>query len=186
MPSIAHATNMIKMNNIEIVRVTPDQIDLLQDISRKTFFEAFKEENTAENMAKYLEEGFALDRLTKELNNPESEFYFATDGAQIGGYMKLNTGQAQTEMKSHNSLEVERIYVLPSFWGKRVGQHLIDVAIARAKCKKVDFVWLGVWEHNDRALSFYRKNGFSEFDKHKFMLGDDEQTDLMMKLPLTT
>jgi len=46
-----------------------------------------------------------------------------------------------------------------------------------------------VWEENPRAINFYKKNGFVEFDKHIFVLGDDEQTDIMMRLdlkPLTT
>ena len=53
-----------------------------------------------------------------------------------------------------------------------------------AKDKKSDYVWLGVWEENPRAISFYKKNGFEEFDKHIFKLGNDEQTDIMMKLKL--
>jgi ribosomal protein S18 acetylase RimI-like enzyme len=42
-------------------------------------------------------------------------------------------------------------------------------------------VWLGVWEKNLRAISFYEKNGFIAFDQHIFQLGDDRQTDIMMK-----
>jgi diamine N-acetyltransferase len=41
---------------------------------------------------------------------------------------------------------------------------------------------LGVWEKNPRAISFYKKNGFIEFDPHIFKLGDEELTDIMMKL----
>jgi len=54
-----------------------------------------------------------------------------------------------------------------------------------AKLTKADYIWLGVWEENPRAINFYKKNGFVEFDKHIFTLGDDEQTDIMMKLQLT-
>jgi ribosomal protein S18 acetylase RimI-like enzyme len=43
------------------------------------------------------------------------------------------------------------------------------------------YVWLGVWEENSRAINFYKKNGFIEFDKHIFKLGDAEQTDIMMR-----
>ena len=50
---------------------------------------------------------------------------------------------------------------------------------------QASYVWLGVWEENVRALNFYKKNGFIEFDKHIFKLGEDEQTDIMMKLILT-
>ncbi len=98
--------------------------------------------------------------------------------------MKLNYGESQTELKNDNTLEIERIYFLKAFHGKQVGQFLCETAIQIAKEKKMEFIWLGVWEENSRAIQFYQKNGFVEFDKHIFKLGNDEQTDLMMKLIL--
>lgn len=82
------------------------------------------------------------------------------------------------------ALEIERIYVLKEFQGIRVGKILFDKAIEVAKKKNSDYVWLGVWEENPKAIHFYKKNGFLEFDKHIFKLGNDEQTDIMMKLQL--
>lgn len=135
-------------------------------------------------MNKYLEEGFSVEKLTAELNNKDSEFYFASLGSNVIGYLKLNFGQSQTELKDDKALEIERIYVLKEFHGKNAGQLLYDKAIQIARQKNADYVWLGVWEENPRAIGFYRKNGFVEFDKHIFKLGNDEQTDIMMKLQL--
>jgi ribosomal protein S18 acetylase RimI-like enzyme len=73
---------------------------------------------------------------------------------------------------------------LNEYHGQQVGQLLYDKAIQIAHQLQVNYVWLGVWEENHRALKFYKKNGFIEFDKHIFKLGDDEQTDIMMKLQL--
>ena len=73
---------------------------------------------------------------------------------------------------------------MKEFHGKKVGQILYDKALEIAQQKDVEFVWLGVWEENRRAINFYKKNGFVEFDKHIFKLGEDEQTDIMMKLKL--
>jgi ribosomal protein S18 acetylase RimI-like enzyme len=53
-----------------------------------------------------------------------------------------------------------------------------------AKDINATHVWLGVWEKNPKAIRFYKKNGFVEFDKHIFKLGTDEQTDIMMKLQM--
>ena len=68
--------------------------------------------------------------------------------------------------------------------GKKVGQLLYEKAMAIAGELAVNYVWLGVWEKNARAIRFYSKNGFEPFDKHIFKLGDDVQTDIMMKKPL--
>ena len=131
-----------------------------------------------------MEEGFSEDKLTTELEDQNAEFYFATLDNEVIGYLKLNFGASQTELKDDKALEIERIYVLQEFHGKKVGQILYNKAIEVAKDKKSDYVWLGVWEENPRAISFYKKNGFEEFDKHIFKLGNDEQTDIMMKLKL--
>ena len=172
------------MGNIDIKRVTPTDIDQLQKIGRQTFFETFSAGNTEENMMKYLEEGFTFEKLTAELGDTNSEFYFAKLDKKVIGYLKLNFGQSQTEIKEDKALEIERIYVLKEYHGKKVGQILYDKAIQIARLKNADYVWLGVWEENPRAINFYRKNGFVEFDKHIFKLGDDEQTDIMMRLTL--
>jgi len=173
------------MENIEIKKVTLANIEHLQHIARQTFIETFSEVNTKDNMNKYLDESFNISRLTSEIQNLNSEFYFAVLDAKVVGYLKINCGDAQTELKNDNTFELERIYVLKEFHGKRVGQILFNKALQIAEQMKVDYLWLGVWEKNHKALKFYMKNGFTAFDKHVFRLGDDTQTDIMMKLPIT-
>ncbi|MEY3420113.1 MAG: hypothetical protein RIR48_393 [Bacteroidota bacterium] len=172
------------MGEINIQRVTKDDIYSLQKLGTQTFYESFSAGNTEDNISKYLEEGFSINKLTDELDNVNSEFYFATFDNKIIGYLKLNFGQSQTEMKEDNALEIERIYVLKAYHGKNVGQVLLEKSIHIARQKGLDFIWLGVWEENSRAIHFYKKNGFVEFDKHIFKLGNDMQTDIMMKLKL--
>src|SRR5690606_9214118 len=123
------------------------------------FAETFAETNSEENMLSYLEAGFSLQKLTEELRNSNSRFYFAMLGGRPVGYLKLNFGPAQTETQVEDALEIERIYVLQEFLGMRVGQQLIDRAMQLAEQHQVNHVWLGVWEENPRAIRFYEKNG---------------------------
>lgn len=177
-------SRMNTMEQIDVKRLTIADLAQLQKIGRQTFQETFASHNSEENMKKYLEEGFSIEKITSELNDNNSEFYSASVDNKMIGYLKLNFGQSQTEIKADMTLEIERIYVLKEYHGKNVGQVLYNKAIQIARQKKADYVWLGVWEENLRAISFYIKNGFVEFDQHIFKLGDDEQTDLMMKLKL--
>ena len=173
-----------KMENIITRRITLNDLEKLQEIGRKTFEETFSESNSEVNMNNYLEDSFSKEKLTAELQNKNSEFYFAILEDEVIGYLKINFGESQTELKDKNALEIQRIYVAKEFHGKSVGQILYDKAIEIAKQKASEYVWLGVWEENLRAISFYKKNGFVAFDKHVFRLGDDEQTDIMMKMKL--
>lgn len=169
------------MNSLEIKKATIYDAEKLQAIGRQTFTETFADVNSEENMIKYLNESFALEKLTSELENISSHFYLAELDHQVIGYLKLNTGDAQTEKEDLNALEIERIYVAKEFHGKKVAQALYAQAEETAAKLKSSYMWLGVWEKNFRAASFYTKNGFVQFDTHIFRLGDDEQTDLMMK-----
>ena len=173
------------MLSININKVTLSNINQLQIIGRQTFYETFADSNTETNMKTYLSKGFSTKKLKAELNDSNTEFYFATHNNSVIGYLKLNGGQAQTELHDNKALEIERIYVLKHYHGKNIGQLLFNKALQIAKLKKTDYVWLGVWEENTRAINFYKKNGFVAFNKHIFKLGNDEQTDIMMKLNLS-
>lgn len=165
-----------------IEKVNKNEVEQLQSISRQTFAETFSDSNSKENMDKYLNENLSIQKLSEELNNENSHFFFIKDGERNIGYLKLNMGPSQTEMKDETALEIERIYVIQEYQGKKVGQQLYEKAIQVAKEKKAQYVWLGVWEENHKAIQFYNKNGFEVFDKHVFVLGDEKQTDLMMRL----
>lgn len=172
------------MESIKTRKIGINDIDQLQEIGIRTFDETFSSINSEENMTEYLESGFSRDKLKAELSDQNSEFYFAELNKKTIGYLKINFGLSQKELKDENSLEIERLYVLKEYQGKRVGKILYEKAIEISKRKKVDFVWLGVWEDNFRAKRFYKKQGFEEFDKHIFTLGKDDQTDIMMKLKM--
>lgn len=174
----------MRMNTITIDKVSLADINQMQSIGRETFIETFAEHNTAEDMQTYMDTSFTTTKLTEELNDPNSAFYFAVFDTKVIGYLKLNFGKSQTELKDENSIEIERIYVLKAFHGKKAGQLLYEKALQIARLAQVDYIWLGVWEKNQRAIQFYKKNGFVEFDKHIFTLGSDKQTDIMMRLKL--
>ena len=166
-----------------IRRCNQTEADLLtlQQISRETFRETFADSNSPENMSRYVSDNLSIEKLITELSNEDSSFYLLEYDSNIIGYLKINVGSAQTENKYERSLEIERIYILSSFQGQGTGKILLDHALEMARSMHAEFVWLGVWEHNHRAIGFYRKHGFVEFSRHVFRLGDDEQLDIMMK-----
>lgn len=169
---------------MKIRKINIDDLEALRNLSIQTFKETFEEVNTEEDMQKYLDENLSIEKLKSELENPNSEFYFAENNDEILGYLKLNFKDAQTEKLEENHFEIERIYVLKAFLGQKIGQILFDKAIEIGREKNLEYVWLGVWEENHRAIRFYGKNGFEIFGKHDFVLGKDVQTDLLMKMKI--
>ena len=170
------------MSLFVIDEVHLNQVEQLQSISRETFYETYCSMNTKENMDKYLNENLSISTLEKELKNPNSLFFIIRDLDKNIGYLKLNMGPAQTDIKDANALEIERIYVIKEYQGKKAGQQLYEKTIQVAKEKMLKYIWLGVWQENSKAIQFYVKNGFEIFDQHVFKLGDEEQTDFLMRL----
>lgn len=174
------------MQDLEIKKVTIQDVNQLQQIGQQTFIETYASMNSEENMNAYLEDNFSFEKLKKELADKNAEFYFAMLEDTVIGYLKINFGKSPSKIKNENTLEIERIYVSNAFHGKRVGQALCEKAIEVSKQKNVAYIWLGVWEENPKAIRFYEKNGFVQFDTHIFKLGSEQQTDLLMKLKINS
>ena len=170
---------------VTITPVHPSDVDVLLALSRKTFYDAFEHLNNPGDFEAYTSQAFTREKLLSEIENPDSQFYFAVIDNEPVGYIKLNYRSAQTEFKEPDAVEVERIYVLASQQGKKIGNQLLDFATDKAKEEKLNNIWLGVWEHNHNAMRFYKRNGFEPFSSHHFWVGNDQQTDILVKKHLS-
>ena len=172
-------------NSLAIQKCEEHDLDLLISISRQTFKDAFEHQNNPEDFKTYLNSSFSKEKLSLELQNPDSEFYFVFVNDKIAGYFKVNQYGAQTDVKDADTIELERIYVLNEFQGKGIGKELMNAVKEIALEAEKKFLWLGVWEKNEGAIRFYQKNGFSKFGTHPYPIGDDVQTDWLMRFDLS-
>ncbi|MBO0440674.1 GNAT family N-acetyltransferase [Candidatus Enterococcus ikei] len=170
---------------IEIQKITVEDLATLKALSIKTFTDTFAQENTTEDLKNYLAQAYTDEKLTSELQNKHSEFYFIYSNEELAGYLKININDAQTETIGEDTLEIERIYIDSNFKRLGLGKTLYNKAIERAKDLNKTAIWLGVWERNFSALKFYHKMGFTQVGEHSFYMGEDEQIDLIMKKELT-
>ncbi len=165
------------MPMIEMAQST--DVNTIRDLSIATFAETFASLNTEEDMEQYNERHFSIDELQREIDNPDSTFMVAKVDGVPAGYMKVNVGDAQTEEMLGNRMEVQRLYILRQYKRNGLGARFMHTAFDMARAQGV--IWLGVWEHNDAAIAFYKRMGFVQFGSHDFVLGEDRQTDLLME-----
>lgn len=171
------------------VNYTPCKIrhlDQLVKISRQTFEEAFEKDNDSVDFKNYMDKAFATETLKEELSNTNTFFYFVTEGGTLVAYFKLNVGNAQSDVKLEDSMELERIYVLAEHQGSGLGEQILSKVKTLALQHHKTMLWLGVWEENKRAIQFYQRQGFHKFGTHPYFIGSDEQTDWLMRFDLTT
>ena len=167
-----------------IKKCTVQDLESLRKISIETFYQTFANSNTEDNMTAYLENAYNEEKLYKEICNLDSSFFFIYVDECLAGYLKINEFPSQTDINDTDSLELERIYILKEFQGAGLGKDLLEHTISLAIEHGKKYVWLGVWEHNERAKRFYEKNGFYRIGAHSFVVGDDVQTDYVMRKDL--
>ena len=165
----------------QIRKAGANDINLIANLSRQTFYDSFHEQNTADDMAMFLEKNFNDHAIAKEVIDPENIFLIIEDDNLLLGYAKLSIKNKQYDSTEFKYLEISRIYCIKGAIGKGVGKALMLECIKIATSLSMNCIWLGVWEHNARAIEFYKKFGFTKFDEHVFMLGTDSQNDWLMK-----
>jgi ribosomal protein S18 acetylase RimI-like enzyme len=164
-----------------IREATVEDARLIANISHQTFYETFAAHNSKEDMDKFLNQQFTKGKLIMEVGARGNIFLLAYDDDIVAGYIKLRDERVPPAMGTVAAMEVARIYAMKNQIGKGVGSFLMQSCIDIAKKKNKEWLWLGVWEKNQRAIEFYTKWGFEKFDETDFLLGDDMQRDWLMK-----
>lgn len=169
------------MDDLTIRTATSADAELIADMSRETFYNAFAPDNTEADMAKFMDEVFTRERLIEELNFPGNTFLLAYADNEPVGYVRLrDKTKPEVELNSDNVIEIARLYTITNKISKGIGTGLMNKCISIAKEKQRAFIWLGVWEKNLKGIRFYKRFGFKKFGEHIFVLGNDIQTDWLM------
>lgn len=166
------------MSLVTVRYATPADAELIADMSRTSFSEAFAKDNTKEDMDIFMTEQFTKEELMKEVELSEGIFMLAYINNEPVGYARL---RLKNNLAHEQAIEIARIYALDKAIGKGVGKALMLECINKANELQMKYIWLGVWEKNQRAISFYQHWGFERFGEHQFLLGTDLQTDWLMK-----
>lgn len=169
---------------VEIRQAGKADAKLLAELGAEIFYKTFAAVNNPADMALYLEQTFTEEKLRGEFNEPGAIFFLAYVDSAVAGYAKLGMKRAPAAIANVPCIELERLYVHPLYQKQKVGYRLIQHCIETAKAQGNKILWLGVWEHHPTAIRFYERVGFLRFGEHVFQLGNDAQTDWLMKLDI--
>ncbi|HET6330627.1 MAG TPA: GNAT family N-acetyltransferase [Holophagaceae bacterium] len=169
------------MDAFHLRAAIPEDARALSELASRTFQETFGSNYAPEDLEAFLASAYALPKIARELADPSYSCFVAERGGSLAGYALLHDGTAESCVHGPAPIELERIYVLRAALGAGLGQALLDRCAARAREMGKRTLWLGVWERNDRAQAFYRRNGFVEVGDHRFQVGSMEDRDLVFE-----
>lgn len=156
----------------------------LAEIAESTFRDTFAAQNTEENMRLHCELSYGEAIQAAEIASPDRITWLAEDEGRLVGYAQVRWAKAPDCVTARKPGEIQRLYVVKDWQGRGVAQALMQASLADIGDRGADVAWLGVSERNPRAISFYRKFGFTEVGAHVFPLGQDPQRDIVMARPV--
>ena len=152
----------------------------LAELAARTFHETFAGDNTPEDMGLHSAQAYGTSQQQKELADPDIATLLVDVDGQLAGYAQLRAGMAPECVTGEEPIELWRFYIARPWHGLGFGQSLMQRVESEAYARGAHTLWLGVWEHNERAKAFYRKSGFVDVGSHVFTVGMDAQTDRIM------
>lgn len=167
-----------------IRELTTADIPALRALAIKVFSDTFTSLNTPEAMEGAIEKEYNLAGFEREFTEEGQRYFFICDNDKPIGYLRLRKNPEVDHLLGKNHIELQRIYVDHAYHGQKVGDRLMQLAIDLATEGNYEWIWLGVWELNPRAIKFYEKWGYEKFSEHPFYMGEEKQTDWLMRRKL--
>lgn len=142
-----------------------DDIALIRDLAEKSFLPTYKEILSADQLDWMFDWMYSADSLRQQIEDGHV-FFIAYDGDRPCGYVSV---ERQGEALFH----LQKIYVLPDFQGKHVGQYLVRLVFDYVKSlySRECTVELNV-NRNNKAKFFYERMGFSVARSGDFPIGN--------------
>lgn len=157
-----------------IRHATLEDAAALAELGARTFRDAFAAQNSAEDMDAYVAQTYGEAQQRRELEDPKNVALVVERDGVLVGFAQLRHEQEK--------VEIARFYVDRTHHGEGIAQELMQRCVDVARERGAETLWLGVWEHNPRAIRFYEKCGFVDIGSHPFLVGSDLQTDRLMSL----
>lgn len=154
----------------------------LDHVFRTTFCDTFGHLYRAQDLASFLGK-FTPEAWASELDDPAFAFRIAEAGGEAIGYAKLGPLRLPVEAAGPG-LELYQLYLLKDWHGAGVANELLDWCIAEARSRGARQLYLTVYVDNHRARRFYERRGFVVEGPYAFMVGEQADEDLIMRLAL--
>lgn len=168
--------------SILVRRAIPADALVLSQVAEQTFRQTFEKDNKASDMELHCTEHFGRDVQYRELVDPNIVTLIAETEDGIAGFAQVKLDARQSAVHADDCSELNRFYVHHAFHGKGAAHNLMASVKSVVEATDSTHLWLGVWEHNPRAIAFYHKYGFEVVGEHMFKLGTDPQRDLIMAM----
>ena len=164
----------------EIRKATLEDIELINRLAWIVFPHTYKELLSQGQIDFMMDWMYSPENLRKQMTEDGHIYYLAFDGSEPAGYLSI-------QPEGEHTYHLQKIYVLPSYQGKKLGKLLFNQAIQAIKelhpepCQ----MRLNVNRYNTNAVEFYQRMGMKKVFEGDFDIGHGYlMTDYIMELDI--
>jgi len=165
-------------------RANLDDADALAWLAERTFRETFGAENFQVDLDLHCASYFSSEIQSREILDPNLVTILAEEAAELVAFAQVRPLSPKPCVHVEHPSELNRLYVSSEWHGSGLAHEIMTEVLTIAKQGGAGCLWLGVWEHNPRAIAFYHKYGFKVVGEHVFQLGTDPQQDLVLAVDI--
>jgi ribosomal protein S18 acetylase RimI-like enzyme len=169
---------------VTIRQATVDDAGALARLAKSTFIDTFVAENSKNDMDLHCTKHFSTEIQRHEILDPNCVTIIADLNGELVAFAQVRLHSPKDCVSADHPSELHRLYVSAEWHGKGIAHQTMSRALTTAAHCGADYIWLGVWEHNPKAIAFYQKYGFKIVGEHVFQMGEDPQRDLVMAIEI--
>jgi ribosomal protein S18 acetylase RimI-like enzyme len=182
--------------DIRIRRARPDDARALAALAARLFRETYLHDVPAADLDAFIAGGFSEAKQAAELADAETVTLLVEQAGESVGYAQVRRRPLPASLRWATGTdggasggpgaeaELMRLYLDRGCHGRGVAQRVLGMAVQAAGELGARSLWLGVWERNARAVSFYGKSGFRHVGTQEFRVGGELHHDLVMAADL--
>jgi ribosomal protein S18 acetylase RimI-like enzyme len=171
--------------NIEVIVATPEHAHQIAYIGRTAFRNAFADLfNNKCELEDYLDYTYHIDKIASSLRKENNQFFLAIADGTAVGFAKLIKHSLNEELDFLFQAELQKLYVLPAYHGRGVGNALMNMVVNAAELMEPDCLWLDTHVSNARAIKFYERHGFAKSGTAQFTIGSQTFDYYLMSMPV--
>ena len=155
----------------------------LAQLAEQTFIATYGPHCDHNMVHEHCQKNFGVSQQLAEIENEHCITLLQFVGNELIGFMQMKQTDAPpcvqgiTEV---NTICLHRYYVTQKWHGKGVALILLKHANEYAKASGAQAMWLGMWQHNQRALAFYQKHGFEIVGEVEYQFGKVIENDKVL------
>jgi diamine N-acetyltransferase len=154
----------------------------LSVLAMQVFLDTYATDGIRPEIAREVLAGYSQSTFSTAIADGGTRIIVAEINNHLIGFAQITLSANQDLAPLGKQAQLQRLYVQEPFTSAKIGTKLLEHAEQLAANTGATVFWLSAWVHNDRALAFYAKRGYTDYGLTYFTFeGESHQNRVLAK-----